>query len=524
MKPHVFRASPFARGAMLLAVTLGSLALSARAEAGIASVEGPIPVTPTSVIYGAAAAPNAGLSVDLARHGYVEEEYFIGGTANVYRHEGPSTVSVLEKDLPYVTRIIVRRPRDAAKFSGIVHLEPLHPAQGGNSHWLANASYMMASGDIYVAAALGDDARTRRVSAVGPAPTSQSEVVKWFDPVRYAALRWPDEDGIAYDVLGDIGTLLRSARAENPFKATPIKAILVGGWSFTGSLQRIFINEGFHDRFRLPGGKPVFDGYLIGISSRWNAGGYGPLNKAEPPVANDDPRRSLAPIDAPVIEFLSEFEVATGPRPQLPDSDAAKGAHRVYQLGGVIHSSSLADPALPRSARPNLTQLVSRGYPLETMAGEEGTVACSLPISDVPHAAFARAALDNLKQWVVDGRLPPHGTPLALDAAGKVVRDAAGNPQGGVRAAEFTVPLAGFGPYNGDDRPECLTAGNRPLFVRNALSAAELKRRYGTVAAYLRRYDAAVDALVRQRWLLPADAAHLKLKTRGQAQAQFTGR
>jgi hypothetical protein len=86
------------------------------------------------------------------------------------------------------------------------------------------------------------------------------------------------------------------------------------------------------------------------------------------------------------------------------------------------------------------------------------------------------------------------------------------------------VPLAGFGPYSGGDRPECLTSGNRPLFLRNTLSAAELKRRYGTVAAYLLRYDAAVDALVRQRWLLPADAADLKLKTRDQAQAQFAGR
>ena len=28
------------------------------------------------------------------------------------------------------------------------------------------------------------------------------------------------------------------------------------------------------DAARLPDGRPVFDGYLIGISSRWNGGGY----------------------------------------------------------------------------------------------------------------------------------------------------------------------------------------------------------------------------------------------------------
>ena len=30
-------------------------------------------------------------------------------------------------------------------------------------------------------------------------------------------------------------------------------------------------NEGFHDRARLADGRPVFDGYLLGVSSRWNS-------------------------------------------------------------------------------------------------------------------------------------------------------------------------------------------------------------------------------------------------------------
>ena len=47
---------------------------------------------------------------------YVTEEFFVSGTA---------------KDAPYTTRIIVRRPKDPASFSGVVVSEALHA--GGRS-------------------------------------------------------------------------------------------------------------------------------------------------------------------------------------------------------------------------------------------------------------------------------------------------------------------------------------------------------------------------------------------------------
>ncbi|HVI99873.1 MAG TPA: alpha/beta hydrolase domain-containing protein [Sphingomonas sp.] len=507
-----------------MATTLAVLCLPLSAAAKVTEVEGPIPVTPTSTIFGASEVPGASLSIDLDQAGYIEQEYFVGGTANAWRHDPSGAVSVLKADIPYTTRIIVRRPRDGARFSGVMHFEPIHPSQGGTTHWLTTGRYMMAHGDIYVAAAIGDDAPSRRISAKGLVPIAQSQVAKWFDPARYAPLHWPDEDGIRYQVMAEIGALLRSDRPDNPLRGLKVRAMLVGGWSFTGSVQRTFIDEGFHDRFRLPDGRPIFDGYLIGISSRWNGGGYVPLNSEEPPVANDDPRRTLKPIDVPVIEFLSEFEVATGPGPQRPDSDAEIGAHRLYELGGVIHSASMTDPDASRAERPNLAQLVAKGYPLAKVAGETAATRCPLPISDVPHGALARAALDNLRHWVLDEVSPPHAPPLATDANGKVLRDATGNPTGGIPVAEFDVPRARYGLPGGDD-PACVGRRGRPTFVRDDLSRVDLIDRYGNAAGFVARYDEAIDRMVSERWLLPDDAAQLEAKARADAQRLFaTGR
>lgn len=516
------------RGGIGKGLTVAAMAMMAAlagitpASAGIDRVDGPVPVTATSRIYNAAAVPGALPQFDLAAHDYVEEEYFLLGTADAYRHASGDALAVIAKDVPYGTRIIIRRPRSAANFSGIVHFEPIHPSQGGTSHWFATAPYMMKRGDAYVAAGLGDDASTRAISKKGPVPTAQSQLLHWFDADRYGPLKWPEEDGIRYMVMGDIGALLRSDRPDNPLKGLKVRRILVGGWSFTGSVQRTFINEGFHDRARLPDGKPVFDGYLIGISSRWNGGGYIPLNNAEDKVANDDPRRTLRAIDVPVIEFLSEFEVATGPGPQQPDSDAMPGAHRLYELGGVIHGSSQVDGNPPRNKRPNLVQLAEKGYPLNAVRGEEAGNVCPLPVSDVPHPAFARAALDNLRLWTEEGTPPPRAPQLQWTADGKIARDAAGNPMGGIPVAEFQQPLASYGLYRGDDQPACVATSGRPIFLRQNIGASELKARYGSASRYEQAYDAAVDALVRQRWLLPDDAALLKAKTKEQAEAQFT--
>lgn len=504
---------------------LAGLGLATHAAAEIDAVEGPIPVGPDNAIYGASEAPGAAFSVSLRPFGYVEEEYFVAGVADAFRH-ADSGVEPFQPDLPYTTRIVVRRPAESDRFSGVVFFEAFHPTGGVTFTWPTLSNYLMARGDVYVAVGLGDANKGWSGSPQHPEsqhPVGQHEVTKWFDPVRYEALHWPEEEGIRFDVMGDIGRKLRSDDADNPLRGLDVRAMLVSGWSYTGSLQRTFIDEGFHDRARLADGRPAFDGYLIGVSSQWNEPGYLPLYNDEPYVPVGDPRRDLKQTDAKVIQFLTESEVELNlhHEPEAPDSDEAIGGHRVYELGGVIHVASLVDPTRNYTELPNLAQLARRGYDARLLP-HDPVFACPLPQSDLPMGAFVRAAADNLRRWILNDEAPPRAAPLVWDGD-ELARDDVGNVVGGIRAAEFEAPIARYGRYTGDAMPECRADAPYPavFLLRLELSPDELVDRYGSAEGYVEAYDREIDRLVEQRWLLREDGLRLKANAREQAMALF---
>lgn len=497
---------------MKILFALFALVVAAPVTAQVTAIE---PAPDVGAIYSAANVPGSPQSIDLARFGYVEREYFVRGQARAGAADAP-----VGPALPYVTRIVLRMPADPHRWTGVAHVEPMHPQLGGTSQWWATAPWILARGDAYLAIGAGDDEPTRRRSADGGPPVRQSEVPRWFNPERYAALRWPEDDGIRFAVFADIIARLREAPAG--VLPAPPRTVLAAGWSFTGSFLRTYINAGFHDARRRANRRPLIDGYLIGISSRWNGSGALPLAAGQPAWAVDDERRALRPIDAPVIEFLTEFEVALGDGPQIPDRDRRPGAHRLYELGGVIHGDALLPGGRAgRPLRPTLVQLRSRGYPEERLGTQSRTDACPFPSSDLPHDALARAVTANLLRWVERGIAPPRAAPLATSGR-DVVHDRRGNPVGGLRPAELDLPLASYGRYRGNDRPECVTGsapGERPYFIAQPLSADEAQALYGTRARYMARYRRAVRDLVRRGWLLQADAPALVAAAQARAEA-----
>ena len=66
------------------------------------------------------AAADSQTPLNLSAYGYVEEEFFVRGTANVYDWDSAGHVTVRTADAPYTTRILMRRPVDPARFSGTV--------------------------------------------------------------------------------------------------------------------------------------------------------------------------------------------------------------------------------------------------------------------------------------------------------------------------------------------------------------------------------------------------------------------
>jgi len=70
-----------------------------------AQVAGPVPSNATSYAFNAA--DHDVTPVDLASVGYLEQEYLVTGTANVYTWQGTSTTVAVAAWGPYVSRILV---------------------------------------------------------------------------------------------------------------------------------------------------------------------------------------------------------------------------------------------------------------------------------------------------------------------------------------------------------------------------------------------------------------------------------
>src|SRR5215468_70349 len=123
MKITVFSVRAAVLGvACLLACSLAVAVSPAGAEVPAPLVTGPIPANAPpgdpSHDY-----PQVATALDLASIGYVEEEYFFSGAANVYNTPPLTTATVVSSAHRYKSRLIVRRPTSPANFNGTVLVE-----------------------------------------------------------------------------------------------------------------------------------------------------------------------------------------------------------------------------------------------------------------------------------------------------------------------------------------------------------------------------------------------------------------
>jgi hypothetical protein len=442
------------------------------------------PATAASPLYSDPAPPGSPAEAELAAHGFIREERFLSGQAKVHGYGPDGQARVIQRGVPYVTRLVIIRPKDPAGFSGRAHLVPIHPSSS-QTPWEWLRPYVLSHGDAFVAVMAGGDVPSREASKPG-APGSAPLVLMPFNPERYAPIAWPEEDGIRWDVFAQTAKAVKDGEVLGGLKP---RRLYASGWSFTGSFLRTFINEGFHDRARDEAGKPIIDGYLIGISSSSYRAGYLPLNATTPARPVGDPVRVTRSIDVPVIELMSQNEAVTNTGPQAPESDAAGARHRLYELPGLTHGDGLRGD----------------GRPMVPASG------CPYATSDVPMSHFAHAALENLDLWLAGGPPPPHAERLKIDpATGQAAVDGTGNALGGLRPAQLDAPLAVYAeptPEAGCPKPGG-PAGGYVAIRRTPLSGEALARLYpGGKTDYLARFQARLDALVAERWLLAEDAS-----------------
>lgn len=492
-------ASSFASGHTTAEEAAAGAGVDLAAVSTVPSVRGPIAVSAGSEIFAPAVLPGTAEAALLEKAGYEQQEFFLSGTAKAYGQDGALGLVIARDGIPYGTRVVVVRPRNPKVFSGNAHLTIGHP-QFGMIQWDRVSRYVLGHGDVYVAVMTGGDALSRRASTPN-APVAAPLALKWFEPERYRAIDWPDDDAIRWDVFGQVALLLKGG--DGPFADLKVERVYASGWSFIGSFLRTFIQDGFHERFKTSDGKPAIDGYLIGISSGSVGAGHVPLTSStvSASTSNTDavlPDAVLRRIDAPIIELQSENEAVTNREPQTPDSDAIAGGHRLYELGGVSHTDIGRE-----SVNPVMAQLMARHHPYAAAAS-----ACDAPPTDVPMADVAGAALWNLDRWSRAGIAPPRAEPITVNAlTHQSEKDEIGNTLGGIRVAQLDVPLGRYGPP--PESTHCAVTNPHGFLVirRNPLDPETLRRRYpGGKSDYLARFTARLNQLVQQRWLVRADA------------------
>jgi hypothetical protein len=451
---------------------------------------------------------------DLSVYGYVEEEYLVSGLANIYRYVPlafPSPlVEVDEADIPYVTRILVRRPMDSEPFGGTVMLEFLNATAGyddapmWNYPWRGIVERRAAWVGVTYDAVTAGFMKNRWGTPVFPNP----EGVQPRNRDRYATLdirEWP----LVWDFMMQVAALLKSDDPDNPFAAQTVERIIPTGYSQSAALVTTLANS-FHEIAQqfdatAPGRSiDLFDGYFFGdggVQAR-NLVGSGqdrvlPLEDFRNVFLFGDggfiPR-------APVIRFFDE------PAEEPRDSPLANWYQlgnpwvRTYEMAGGAH----VDADLWNKGDRN--DFVNFGTMREPLA-------CGNPMNTVSMGDAMSALFTALEDWIRDGTPPPDAALVARNPDSTPMRDTDGNVVGGLRSPRIDVPLGvysrsniyppGVNPFDpgtwGDWEPVFC-----PLFGGfGPFSDEELERRYPFRSAYVRQIERAVSRAVADGFLLP---------------------
>ncbi len=497
------------RAVLAAALTVLATAASAAAATPIPEVEGPLPVTADSHPFGGAQWQLR--AQDLQANGYVEEEYIVRGKANVYEWGADNKAVVRTPDVPYSTRVLVRRPIDPRRMSGTVVEEPLNPSNlfDLNIGWALSGDQFMRNGDVWV----GFTSKPVAINAL-----------KMFDEDRYGTLSWPNplpltdprnctnietivdppavrsrmtEDGLVWDVISQVGAWVRSDAPSNPL-ASHVDRVYGFGYSQTGSMFITYINA-IAPRVAADDGRPPFDGYFVGVAGGLFIGAA-PLNQCTPVPAIGDPRRSIRNAGVPVVQMMSQSDYLFGIAGRGPDSSTPPDLYRHYEMAGAAHATP---DELLYSARP--ADILAAGRDIPPMSCNEG------PRSRFPSRIFVDAALQNIDRWSRDGVPAPAGRDIEV-VGNQPVLDAFGNVVGGLRSPFLDVPTSTwFGSSTGASF--CFIAGHEVPFKQPPLDAL-----YPSRGAYASAVAQDVRQLVEQRYLTAFDGQQL---LRGAAQTDI---
>jgi len=388
---------------------------------------------------------------DMAHFKYEAHEYFVSGTAD---------------GQPYTTRIVIRRPTDNARFSGLVLAESMHPS--GNA-WMFHFThlYSMTSGHV------GLDILT-----------STSVPFAEFNPERYKTLQVGQ--GQAADILAQVGALIKSTQPGNPLAGLPLRRLVLAGTSASAAVLVNYLPA--HMVYRLSDMKPIYDGFL--------------------PTSTG---ATIRQIDVPMIQVPTMTEVMSGAATARQDGDEPGDQFRVYEFPGMAHIDSRDAAAY----YPNPCKLPISRFPLAAYM--------SVALNHLWQWVDRGTVPPRADRILVDRNVANDGSVMALDEHGNA-RGGIRNAYVDVPTRKFGVRNEGAVPPIQNAHPFVAVRGEAAqnqlcglAGYELAFSESQLRNLYTDTNEYQRRVERSLDESTRQGWFLPvyrsvvlADAASVR--------------
>ena len=410
--------------------------------------------------------------MELATQGYVEEEFFITGTARTYDipRDQMSNGTPADATHPFRTRIVVRRPSSQAKFNGTVVVEWTNVSEGFDNEveWFHSGEHFVRSGYAWV----GVSAQNVGVSAL-----------KQRVADRYAALDVTDADtvkgdGLSYDIFTAAGMAVRGKSGQNVMGGLKVERVIASGHSQSAGRLATYFNA-VHPL------TPVYDAVLL-------HGGGGKMR---------------ADLNVKIWKLLSETDVLGQVAARQADTDK----FRTWEVAGVSHLDyTHANQLVKLGLRSKETMLPNPPSPSARQAPTGGAApgpfnGCNRPpLSRIPGEYVQNAVYDHMTRWLKDGTLPPSAPPIELVMDGgkqAIDRDSFGNSLGGIRLAEHAVATAvNSGENSGGGF--CFLTGSHEDFPR-----ARLAQLYMSHTSYVSDVKVATDRNLKAGYITKADAA-----------------
>ena len=401
------------------------------------------PVTGPGPMY--ESAPSLAPGKGLANFKYEAKEYFVSGTAN---------------GQPYKTRLVIRKPSNNSKFSGLVLVEPMHPS--GSAHMFEYTSiYTMTSGHVAVEIVAG----------------GLQQVID-SNQERYKDLRVGQAQ--ISEILAQVGSLIKSKGKGSPLAGLSVRKMVLAGTSATAGTLIQYLPA--HMAYRTPDMQRIYDGFM--------------------PTSNG---QMIRQIDAPLIQVPTMLEVRGANLTTRPDGDAPGDQFRLYEFPGMGHVDTHNNVRL----QPNPCKYPTSSYPLQAYM----SVALNYLFQWVDKGIVPPKA----------GRILKDGPSMVLDEHGNP-RGGIRNPYVDVPVTKYSVPNEGAVPLIPNPSAYVARSGQQAANQMCSLSAYQtdfskdqLKQLYGSKKNYRSKVEKGLTELEKAGWSLPvyremvlADAAKVE--------------